>query len=63
MSILSTVKQIGLLGSALHALEHRLGLRVPLPARLRWFASKKQEGAFWERYLETKGLTWRDAFA
>jgi SAM-dependent methyltransferase len=63
MSILATVKQIGVWGSALHALEHKLGLRVPLPLRLRWLASKKHESAFWERYLETRGLTWREAFA
>jgi hypothetical protein len=63
MSIFAAIQQNGLSGTALYAIEQKLGLRLRLPARLRFTLSKKSEWTFWDRYFAGKGLEWPDDYA
>lgn len=63
MSIITVIKNNGLIGTALYVLEQKLGFRVPLPPRLRWLVAKKSEASYWDQFFASKGAAWPDDYA
>jgi SAM-dependent methyltransferase len=58
MRLQQIIREHGLTGAAIAFVERRLGLKIPLPPRLRWRTSMQTEISFWEDYFRTRGEKW-----
>ena len=56
------IRKFGIGGSVINLFEQKLGLRLPLPAKLRWRWSIKSELYYWDTYFGSGGLHWPDDF-
>jgi len=66
MSIIGKIKdgirKFGIGGSVVNIFEQKLGVRLPLPDKLRWQWNIRSELTFWDSYFETRGLDFPEDF-
>ncbi len=56
------VRKFGVGGSVINLFEQKLGIRLPLPTKLRWRWSIRSEVHYWDGYLKTRGGAYGDDF-